>query len=142
MKKHIRDAWTKALRSDEYTQTTGKLKTNKGHCCLGVLCEVLINIGEQFDKFHLVFEEHANTHKWIARTVSDNLYYSDGSHQVLPDPLAHALGLNGIENELTRMNDGSFDCEQKSFEEIADYIEENIPCHTTSASLQEPGSKA
>lgn len=29
-----------ALRSGEYRQTTGVLKSEVGHCCLGVLCEV------------------------------------------------------------------------------------------------------
>jgi hypothetical protein len=34
------DKWVKALRSDEYKQTQGKLKGEGGFCCLGVLCDV------------------------------------------------------------------------------------------------------
>jgi hypothetical protein len=36
---HRKD-WVSALRSGKYTKTIGFLKTEKGHCCLGVACEV------------------------------------------------------------------------------------------------------
>jgi hypothetical protein len=29
-----------ALRSGEYTQTSGTLQDEQGHCCLGVMCDV------------------------------------------------------------------------------------------------------
>jgi len=34
--------WVIALRSGEYSQTTGTLEDDSGHCCLGVACEVFI----------------------------------------------------------------------------------------------------
>jgi len=34
--------WVRALRSGEYSQTTGQLQDDRGHCCLGVACEVFI----------------------------------------------------------------------------------------------------
>jgi len=40
MKKEIADKWVEALRSGKYEQTEGYLKTENGHCCLGVLCEI------------------------------------------------------------------------------------------------------
>lgn len=38
--------WIAALRSGKYTQDVKRLKTEKGHCCLGVLCEVAMENGE------------------------------------------------------------------------------------------------
>ena len=34
--------WIKALRSGEYKQSTKRLQTDRGYCCLGVACKVLI----------------------------------------------------------------------------------------------------
>ena len=40
--------WVLALRSGEYSQTTGKLQDDCGHCCLGVACDVFIPKKLQF----------------------------------------------------------------------------------------------
>ncbi len=40
MKKEIADKWIAALRSGDYVQTLGGLKTEDGFCCLGVLCDI------------------------------------------------------------------------------------------------------
>lgn len=32
--------WVKALKSGQYKPVTRQLKTDAGHCCLGVLCEI------------------------------------------------------------------------------------------------------
>jgi len=44
MDQRVKELWLKALRSDEYEQTTGKLRiadtTSIGYCCLGVLCDL------------------------------------------------------------------------------------------------------
>lgn len=53
MKPEIKERWIAALESGEYAQTTGHLqiaksddeKFPKGHCCLGVLCELAIQDG-------------------------------------------------------------------------------------------------
>lgn len=34
--------WINALRSGEFSQTTGRLQTSEGHCCLGVACALFI----------------------------------------------------------------------------------------------------
>lgn len=38
----IRDEWVAALRSEEYTQGTGYLRTGNEYCCLGVLCDLAV----------------------------------------------------------------------------------------------------
>ena len=37
--------WTAALRSGEYEQAKGYLKSDDGYCCLGVACEVAVKNG-------------------------------------------------------------------------------------------------
>ena len=37
--------WVIALRSGEYSQTTGTLEDDSGHCCLGVACDIFIPDG-------------------------------------------------------------------------------------------------
>lgn len=68
--KEIKEKWLNALKSGEYKQVQGKLRTNFGHCCLGVLAEIhpdlqisedgencLINSGEKNDENCLITEE-------------------------------------------------------------------------------------
>jgi len=52
MDKNIKKKWVKALRSGKYKQTTTDLCdiTSNTHCCLGVLCEVLIKDGHNIRK--------------------------------------------------------------------------------------------
>jgi hypothetical protein len=40
MNPEIKARWVAALRSGEYQQTTGNLRTENGFCCLGVLCDL------------------------------------------------------------------------------------------------------
>lgn len=40
MNKKVKKLWLDALRSGEYAQAGGKLRTTEGFCCLGVLCDV------------------------------------------------------------------------------------------------------
>jgi hypothetical protein len=49
MNPEIKAQWTAALRSGEYQQSEGKLRTDDGYCCLGVLCDLAVKakvIGE------------------------------------------------------------------------------------------------
>lgn len=45
MKADIRTRWISALRSGEYQQGTGALRTDGGFCCLGVLCDIAAKDG-------------------------------------------------------------------------------------------------
>lgn len=40
MNKEIARKWVDALRSGEYKQTRGRLRSGDRFCCLGVLCEI------------------------------------------------------------------------------------------------------
>lgn len=102
-----------ALRSGEYTQTGGKLRTKFGFCCLGVACDLYQKeVGGIWDgsKF----------------TVTD----SDSNWAYLPDAVKEWFGCennnpkfvneDGIVNHPANMND-----EGKTFAEIANFIEAN-----------------
>jgi hypothetical protein len=109
VKKSLKDKWVAALRSGKYEQGRGALNHN-GFCCLGVLCEVAVEIG-----FPIMRKESA----------SGGITYGAGSeygYAVLPPGFNHGLS-HLQESLLARMND----MEEKSFSAIADYIDANIP---------------
>jgi len=45
MRKEIADKLVSALRSGEYSQTTGRLRDGDSYCCLGVLCDIAVKEG-------------------------------------------------------------------------------------------------
>ena len=106
MKKEIADKWIEALESGKYKQAAGVLFDGEGHCCLGVLCEVL---GEKPEREH-----------------EDYSYQYDGDAGVLSEALMEKAGMssdNGMLSDgitLTHENDTG-----KTFPEIAQIIREN-----------------
>lgn len=112
MKADIKEKWLEALRSGRYQQGRYRLCTDKAgkltHCCLGVLCEVM----------GLESEE----------VPGGRGYVMDGRPRGLrpPDAVLAELGITDDHlDELVGMNDG-LDQPGCDFEEIADYIEENL----------------
>lgn len=103
MTKYLKNKWIKALRSGDFKQTTGSLKTLDEYCCLGVLCE-----------------------------ISSKLPFSDDGY-VFPDTIDQAAGSiprYGLErigltieaqDILIGRNDGG-----STFEDIAIWIKQNI----------------
>lgn len=106
MKKEIRDKWCAALRSGEYEQGRGQLRSEDNrYCCLGVLYSILGG-------------------EWSDRPRDGSFYPKcgeDGGY--LPLKTREGLMSEDIEIELSDKNDH----DKKSFSEIADWIEENIP---------------
>lgn len=98
MHKEYKEEWIAALRSGNYEQTTGELRNQYGHCCLGVLCDIYDNS------------------KW-----NNNYLYCE-EECVLPEWLRQEMDLDvSVEQTLIALNDRG-----KSFQEIATYIEENL----------------
>lgn len=111
MKPKIRAAWVAALRSGEYRQARGALRTTDNRmCCLGVLCNL-----------------HAQAHPGIAAKEQDRRTYLDNSAN-LPEQVVHWAGLlydigdevsiNGRTRSLAGHNDSG-----RTFAQIADAIE-------------------
>lgn len=129
MNKALKDKWLAALRSGEYKQGMNCLmqespEGERSYCCLGVLCDV------------------SDTGEWEQRTVGgevqEQFYWRSMDNQGrptintadVPDHLAKPWGLlerseplSDKQSRLMHMNDDG----QFSFNEIADWIEENIP---------------
>lgn len=109
MNKTIKKKWLKALREGGYRQTRlGRLKTQRGYCCLGVLCEV---VDPQI--------------KWQADEAEPNRFrpYPGASSEFPPDTISNQAGLGRERfNQLSRMNDNG----HYNFKRIADWIEEHL----------------
>jgi hypothetical protein len=116
--KQLRDEWVKALRSGKYDQTTETLEKDGAYCCLGVLCVVA---GQDIP-------DDAND--------LDSYEYESGEDDedeiLLFDmrPFRDQCGLgtapDSLQNKLVKMNDD----ENKTFAEIADWIEQNVPAES------------
>ena len=107
MDKTIKDTWVAELRSEKYKQGKARLHNieHDTYCCLGVLCKTQ-NIEEVSGKFNFEDDEYKST-----RVAS------------LPKEYCHKINLTENQMiELIRLNDDG----NKSFEEIATYIEENL----------------
>lgn len=102
----LKQDWLTALRSGEYEQGEGRLRTMVGeYCCIGVLADILVKkgIGEWF------------------------MYGFRYNNITRLNELSHLRILHcTIQEILIRQND----VDKKNFKEIADYIEENVTLDT------------
>lgn len=119
MEASLKAQWLTSLRGGMYKQTSSRLRDGDGFCCLGVLCDILVDDGLG------VWEERVDiTGKMMAgATYTDNY---GGSHlSTLFDKgssFQAFLALpEDIQSHLIGMNDTG-----SSFTEIADYIEETL----------------
>ena len=127
MDRAIRDKWVAALRSGKYTQGKGLLcgREKEGgefeYCCLGVLAKINDDIVEKNAKIF-------NGNGQIFGVVSKE----DGSFQTGTVHTGYKGLTHAQISRLWRMNDGvglADGCpERYSFNEIADWIEENLQC--------------
>ena|SRR6185312_5054794 len=119
MDAELKQKWIDALRSGQYEQGNGQLRTQDDKfCCLGVLCDII------------------NPHGWG--------HYNDGTFEdkdwgfgpdfafsdYLPDDLRETVGISSaLQTELAARNDGGPNSatgdkyERQTFAEIADVIE-------------------
>lgn len=136
MNKNIKDRWLSKLRSGTYGQTTGQLgvRTLDGqdsYCCLGILCEVAVEDG--------ILKRNVSGTGSIVYSSPDGF---ESQTMVLPEKVVTWAGL-GDENpnvdvtgfnitidgedreasSLSELNDYAY----RSFETIADIIEDRIP---------------
>jgi hypothetical protein len=98
MDAEIKRKWVEALRSGAYEQGRGQLCKDGAYCCLGVLC-VLTGLAISADGEQVVDEQ--------------GLSFGYAPVRKIAGPSLHTLW---------RLND----VEEKSFAEIADYIEEHL----------------
>lgn len=122
MNAELKAKWIAALRSGEYIQGRSYLKSHSRegetkHCCLGVLAEIC------------GYESSVRKVSGVNLSHSVFDFGSSGLEEGnLPTLVANYLGIPD-QDVLTVMNDGSvvnFVFVQKSFSEIADWIDENL----------------
>lgn len=107
MNKQVKQKWIDALRSGEYQQDKFTLKSPKGFCCLGVLTDLYLKEKNQ---------------DWVYTTKKG---YSFGEFEsTLSNVVINWCDFPNLNKEgiLIEMNDDF----GKTFQEIADYIEENL----------------
>jgi hypothetical protein len=107
MNPEIKEKWLKALRSGEYAQGKCQLRRWNSFCCLGVLCDVI------------------DASKWGKhKPHNEGFVYEDGHSASLPESIMEKAKITDYEQDyLMDMNDGT---PQRSFIEIADWIEESL----------------
>lgn len=123
MKAELKTKWIEALRSGRYRQAQNVLRDPSGAmCCLGVLLDVDQPTGwgaERINRFHRHCVEHVNSSDSDAQDFLGLKYRESQGLEFSVirngDP-AKALHV------LTEMNDSG-----RSFSDIADWIEENVP---------------
>jgi hypothetical protein len=114
MHEHIKKLWVDALRSGNYQQGAHHLRCGDAYCCLGVLCDLhnqsKSGPGWANDWTYLGYDAHLPLEvcKWAA---------------IIPCGLTD-VSVKSFQNfgiKLSQMNDGG-----ASFDEIADFIEQNL----------------
>jgi hypothetical protein len=115
MREDIKQEWEAALRSREDKQAKGGLRTEEGHCCLGVLCDLISKKPEFYDwRWDDNFFGRFNVDRYDTGDVISEAY--------VPDLLAHRLSLpKELQRKLANANDKGH-----SFEQIAEMIEEML----------------
>ena len=108
MNKEVKEKWLEALRSGEYKQGRGALRNKDDeYCCLGVLCDVV----KGSDGVQMSWADDGNL--W---TLGSFIGYPPPRVMYLAD-----LNSGQVLQLITRNDDWG-----NTFEEIADYIEENF----------------
>lgn len=113
MNADLKAKWIAALRSGDYRQVQGYLHNEGGFCCLGVLCDlaaVPFTEGPSDDTDGLV-----RFYDFGARHRNEEMICGDMREGL-------KTGFSDLALELAEMNDHG-----RSFAEIADWIEANIP---------------
>lgn len=127
MREDIKKLWVDALRSGKYLQGHGRLAASPKHldkieyCCLGVLCEVLIDN-------HIVNLEKKEHDEGDFTSI-----FFDENNMVLPEKVKNIVGVSDFDivaiddyektftTNLAEHNDNG-----ATFEEIADIIEKQL----------------
>lgn len=130
MKRRIFEKWLEALRSGEYQQGTGLLRSEDDkYCCLGVLCDVA-------EKEGVVKGELKDSPEYMG-LKSDPRYYYGAEHHILPIEVIEWAGMADSQSTLEKIQAGVFgegsegvltwinDISGANFDRIAEVIENN-----------------
>jgi hypothetical protein len=123
MRADIKQAWIMALRSGEYKQGIGALRTQNRYCCLGVLCDVVRK--EFLPSLEMQSSDGGQT--WSFGSNDDKCFAE------LPNAVVNVAGLNDMPNPMVITADDNnrrrlayLNDDGMSFSDIADLIEANL----------------
>ena len=139
MSKEFLDKWTTALRSGEYQQGSGCLYQSHKYCCLGVACTIsgieksIISPNDIYETGYVSDIESEFLTDELLNSFVDNdrgqlfqdvvASFNDGNILYINSDLSKS-------NTITRYDDDDFVINKDgiiySFEEIADWLEENV----------------
>lgn len=124
--KPFADKWLIALRSGEYRQTNGTLVNTtiegSAYCCLGVagvICNMTDSYMDQYGAFSDIPRPEEVDGYYTQEDYDDDELRYQTMRGAIPSELQTA---NTLTNKLIEMND----CDEKSFTEIADWVEANV----------------
>lgn len=125
MHKIVADKLVGALRSGEYEQAKGRLKTEDGYCCLGVLCDIYrTENADQNGRWVETDYREESSYQFVV-----GQYVSGG---VLPAPVMQWAGMETNNGGFNPNGEGTFtdalssrNDRDWSFTNIADFIEKN-----------------
>jgi hypothetical protein len=86
----VKALWLDALRSGEYEQAKGYLKTDDGYCCLGVLCDIAVKNKVIPDPIRVTGESMPG---WPAEEPV-YVFGEDKGYLTLPDSVREWAGLD------------------------------------------------
>ena len=124
MNNEVKIKWLEALRSGDYDQGQGGLKSGDNKfCCLGILCDIFL-------------KEH--NENWQKPIRDENFFSIDGVNNCLPKRVSEWAEIDTVwpkvmtsatnSEYLTSLNDGNnlINIRQHSFLEIANLIEASL----------------
>lgn len=112
MQGELKAKWVEALRSGKYQQCRGGLHDGTGFCCLGVIADLVRGEDRWVPNTGPASKEKFRLEQKHPRNVAASDFYT---------PIEELIGRG--RNEFVTMNDD----QGRTFTEIADYIEANIP---------------
>jgi hypothetical protein len=120
----VKEQWLKDLRSG-IPQTKGVLKSNKGQCCLGVLCNQFDPGWRPTDKAKNSVTAYSTRNGAVNYPEEDDV--SPEVREVLGQQFTDEHGrLKTVGVSLYEKNDGYGGSPPWTFGQIADWIEENL----------------
>lgn len=114
LEKEFGTKWLAALRSGKFKQGSQYLKSEDGYCCLGVACAITMPSANLKDAHFIISKKDVD-----ANTCSERELISTKLYDSIPELLRGDCNL--FARQVSEMND-----EGVPFEEIADWIEQNV----------------
>lgn len=119
--KAFAEKWIADLRSGKYKQTEGALynEFGNGFCCLGVAC---ITAGYEIKDLKTPVGDFATMITVYSEEEGNKLYDLEKDLPNVPEELKGKASANRLAFTLSKLNDKA----NYSFNEIADWLEENV----------------